>query len=623
VFFEQDSGFVDVDFAVPAEHVRRGENYLLLTFGGATLIDGKEVSVAVDSLRIDAGASVEADGFVPPRYASLTGEVTVGDVARSSVVVRAPTQLSWYAHVPDNAKLGFGVGLEGEGGADVSVTVTPEGESARRVFSSRATNQWSDQVVDLAPFAGKVVRFDFDVTGQTPGRVAWSTPAVLVPPAPAAPPVTHAKNVVVLLIDTLRAEKLRPYNPHSRVQTPIVDRLAQAGTVFERAQSTSNWTKPSVAGILTGLTTETHGARSQEAVLSDDALLLSEHLQANGFETGGFIANGYVSDRFGFDQGWDRYRNFIREGGSSDATNVFGEAGEWVEANKDGRFFLYIQTIDPHVPYDPPDRTLSLYDAHPYDGPVQPRRTHDILVDAKATPPRVNLTERDKERLSALHDGEITQHDEELGKFLERLEALGIRDHTLIVIVSDHGEEFDEHGSWGHGHTVYQELLHVPFIFHHAGGVPATRVPATVSTIDLAPTVAELAGVPPLPAVEGRSLVGLMHGRALRAQPVAFSDWLDERRVATSGRWKLVIRGNLTASMFDLESDPWEENQVEVSTFPVAGRYLRIMHGQYLGARDRTRWLDADQQRSNQLQAGEVQMDDSLREQLEALGYVH
>ena len=110
------------------------------------------------------------------------------------------------------------------------------------------------------------------------------------------------------------------------------------------------------------------------------ATLVSEHLKAQGFATASFIANGYVSDRFGFDQGWDHYTNFIREGKNTDASAVFGEAQQWIESHHDRRFFVYIQTIDPHVPYDPPAEYLRMYDPREdYAGQVTPRSTHEAL----------------------------------------------------------------------------------------------------------------------------------------------------------------------------------------------------------------------------------------------------
>jgi arylsulfatase A-like enzyme len=447
----------------------------------------------------------------------------------------------------------------------------------------------------------------------------------MVQPPEAAPPTAPARNVVVLLIDTLRASKLRPYNPQSRVRTPIFDGIVERGTLFERAHSQENWTKPSVASVLTGLTPSTHRAITTEARLPASAELVSEVFDGAGFHTASFLANGYVSDRFGFDQGWDHYTNMIREGRSTEAEDVFREAGDWIEQHHDERFFVYVQTIDPHVPYDPPAEFLQTYDPRTdYAGQVQPRRTGELLEAAKGNRPSVVFDESDLTRLTALHDGEISYHDRELGRFLERLAAMGVADDTLLVITSDHGEEFRDHGSFGHGHSVYQELIQVPLVFHRPGLVPqGRRVPQPVSTMNVSQTILELADVRGLRAAEGRSLVSDMHGLVPSHPMLAFTNMLDDKRVIRSRRWKMVLSG-INAKIFDLGQDPQERNEItDLTRHPIAARFLRIHLGQYLGSRDRGHWWQATQQERQQLQSEQAEMDDTIRAQLRALGYAN
>ncbi|MEM7608719.1 MAG: sulfatase, partial [Myxococcota bacterium] len=532
----------------------------------------------------------------------------------------APIAFRYYAEIPQNARLRFGAGQEGSAGGTGRVIIAPEGGPRNVLWEGPLTASWNDQDLDLSAFAGQVVQLTLEAEGAA-GRAAFAEPRIVTTPNE---PVEreNAQNVVVVLVDTLRASKLQTWNPRSRVRTPAFDALAEESVVFERAQSTENWTKPAVGAILTALHPMDHGARTQSAVLNDSALMLSEHFKANDFATGGFIANGYISDRFGFDQGWDRYRNFIREAGaSSEARDVFQEAGDWALEHRDERFFLYVHTIDPHVPYDPENEFVSMYDARSnYEGQVQPRMTGELLAGAKRNPPTVTFSDSDVRRLQALHDGEITQHDQHMGNFIERLREAGLWDNTVFVFVSDHGEEFNEHGSWGHGHSVYQELLHVPLLIHGAG--PARRVPTTVSTMDIGPTVVQLAGLPEMPGIAGRSLVPLINGGQRPGPAVAMSEFLDDRRVIVAGRWKFLIRGNLTASMFDLQEDPGEREQLGLNDHPIAARYLRTLQGQFLGAGDRSRWLDAEQGRGQRHDAGEVQMDDELQDQLRQLGYL-
>ncbi|MGB5812868.1 MAG: sulfatase [Polyangiales bacterium] len=616
-------GFAEYDIPLPKEHVRAGENYLLLTFGGTVPVEGEDVAVAVDSIWVRPAGQAAKPSRQAPSYEGMVANVRLGDQERNAVALSRGSTLRYHVRIPPGASLGFGVGVEGEGATPVSIEVTGEDGNRAEVLAVEAGGTWADHKVDLSAFAGQIARIDLHARGAGTGRVAWHAPRLLLP-AVETPAIAPAKNVIVLVIDTLRADKLRPFNPASRVETPTLDRLATEGVVFELAQAPENWTKPSVASILTGLHPQTHQQKTGSAALPSSAVLLSEHLKAEGFHTGSFIANGYVSDRFGFDQGWDHYTNYIREGKSTEAKNVFSEALSWIENNKEDRFFAYVQTIDPHVPYDPPDEYLRMYDPSEYDGQVRPRMTGDLLERAKRRPPDVVFDARDQRRLAGLHDGEITQHDHFLGEFIERLVALGLWEDTLLVITSDHGEEFNDHGSWGHGHSVYQELLHVPLMFRLPGRLPGgVKIPDAVSTLDVSATVTDLLGVSGMPTNEGRALSGLMRGVTPSWPLVAFSDFQDDRRVITTSRWKFILRGNLTSTMFDLGADPEEKHELDATANPIGRRYTRMLLGQFLGATDRGDWLSAAQKDGTRLKQEDAEMDDTIRDQLRALGYAH
>jgi arylsulfatase A-like enzyme len=616
--------FKDYDVAVPAERVEAGENRLMLRFGGTAVVHGEPLAAAIASIRVAKGTLAQAPAeYSAPHFAELRTEIAVGGVQRRALAVRAPTTLSWYFEVPKGGKLGFGVGVSGDKpkGAKARIRVTPEGGEPKVVFSADLKPAWRDEVVSLEPYAGKVVRIDMVAEGEVGrGRVAWSTPALLVPPKAVGKPAKTAKNVVLVLIDTMRARSLKPFNPNSRVKTPVLDKIAQEGALFEAAQAPENWTKPSTTSVLTGLYPATHGAKTDGAMVPKSATLLSEALKEAGFATGSFIANGYVSDKFGFKQGWDFYTNYIREKKTTDAENVFKEAGDWVEQHKDERFFAYVHTIDPHVPYDPPEQFLSMYTKAPYSGVVSPRKTPDQLAEAKHTPPKINFNAADKQYLRDLYDGEVSYHDYYLGLFVERLKKLGVYEDTVFVVTADHGEEFDEHGSFGHGHSVYQELLWVPFMVRFPGVVPpGTRISQTASTLGVFPTVLEAVGLPAASQVEEKSYLSWIRGAAAPATPVAFSDFLDDRRVIRAGRWKLILRGT-NETFFDLETDPTEQKELDRSKFPIASRYTTILLGQFLGAKDRRSWLRGGGT-GQKLEQEDANIDDVTRAQLKAIGY--
>lgn len=613
-------GFREIVLPISEKDLRLGENSVLLRATSTAQVRGKPRSFAIDWLLFEP-STAEGQSVATPRRVAVE-EVSVG-IGRRAIVLGPGAQVDWFVEVPKEATLVFGAAATSDAGAKVAIELGDDvSRSTERID---AAFSWADRQVPLSQLGGKVARIRFRNEGRA--ELALSDVRVVRRTGEAVKIEEPARNVIVLLIDTLRASKLQTYYPKSRVKTPAIDEFGSQGVLFERAQSPENWTKPSVASVLTSLHPSTHKTKEDASKLPKSALMLSEVYQKAGFKTASFIANGYVSNAFGFDQGWDHYTNYIREQRETNASNVFGEAQAWIEKNQANRFFVYIQTIDPHVPYDPPDEFLKMYDPEPYHGQVQNRRTHLMLDEVKKNPKKYTFTKRDKERIEALHDGEISYHDEYFGRFLAKLHELGLDENTLVVVTSDHGEEFQEHGSWGHGHSVYQELLGVPLMFRWPGVLPANvRIDPVVSTLDIGPTVLEATGVPIPQPFEGRSLLGFMRGDWPPGPHVAFSDFLDHRRVIRGGDWKLIIRGDLSHVLFDLDNDYWEQEELDGSNHPIVQRYLRTLHGQFLGAEDRRHWLAASAPSSGAekpaLSAEKQEMTPELCRQLVALGYI-
>jgi arylsulfatase A-like enzyme len=551
-------------------------------------------------------------------------QISIEGVQRGAVRLAPGAQLDWFAEVTPEAVLRFGAASLSGGDGTLIVDV----QSDRKHTGKRVdvAERWNEQELALGELAGEVARLRFRNDGSrelalTGLRVERSTGAT---PARDA----QARNVVVLLIDTLRASKLQLYNPGSRVKTPVLDGFAAQGALFERPQAPANWTKPSVTSVLTSLYPSSHHVVAQTAKLSDSVTMLSEAFQGAGFKTASFITNSFVSPAFGFDQGWDLNVNmdYLADTHDGNAENVFKAAREWIEKNHEERFFLYIQTIDPHVPYDPPAQYLQMYDSKPYSGQVINKETPELLVEANANPAK--LTERDKVRVEALHDGEITYHDTELGRFLEKMHELGLDENTIMVVTADHGEEFEEHGKWGHGHSVYQELLHVPLVFRWPGVIPAgLRIDPVVSIIDIGPSVLDAAGVSIPAAFEGRSLMGFTRGDWPRGPYAAFTEWENLDKVIRAGDWKLVLNYFGPPELYDLRNDPGEQQKLDGSKHPIAQRYVRTLIGQFLGAPDRPRWLAPGETAPTPADKGapreeKQEMTPELCRQLVALGYV-
>jgi choline-sulfatase len=606
--------FADYQVTIPAGKARSGDNQLVLRFGDANGGDKAEPLALVAAVRV---APKGAPATKPTLAHASVRPVLIGGYARNAITVHAPAKLTYHIDLPKGATLSMRAGAP-KGAVSMSVRVTPEGGSSTELWRGLLSDAWLLQQVPLQVYEGRVVRLELVFEGK--GSAALASPMIVTDSEPEAPKGTAPKNVVVVLIDTQRADHLQPYNPGTRVRTPAVAALAAQGTVFEAAQAPENWTKPSVASVLTGLYPASHGTKTGDAKLSDKAVLLGEVLKEAGYTTASFLANGYVSDKFGFNQGWDHYTNYIREKRNSNAENVYRDAGRWIEEHKKRPFFAYIQTIDPHVPYDPPEELIQLYHPEPYHGVVSPRSTADQLGKAKLSPPKVNLNEDDRKYLEALYDGEVSYHDKHLGAFIDKLKRLGLYDKTLFVVTADHGEEFYDHQSYGHGHSLYQELIRVPWIMRYPGA-PAQRVASTVSTVDIAPTVLASLGVAIPPVMEGIDRSTQLFGARAPALSAAVSDFLDDRRSLRAGRWKLVLRG-LTPTFFDLERDPQEQTELELGEYPVAARYCRVLLGQFLGALDRGDWLNAEPAgRSVELKGADADIDEATAAGLRALGY--
>ncbi len=227
-----------------------------------------------------------------------------------------------------------------------------------------------------------------------------------------------------------------------------------------------------------------HKATEHESKINAQLPIAAEVFKKAGFRTGLFSSNGYVSSKWGFGRGFDENRNFVRENLPNGADNLWATAKKWIMPGKAKPQFVYLAVIEPHVIYNPKKEFLKKYWDKPYGGPIKPVLTGIQLGKIKQGTLKVNDT--DKAYLEALHNAEITQSDTAFGVFLADLKAAGLYDTSAIIVISDHGDEFWDHGDVGHAQGPHQELVHVPFMIHAPGLMPAGRVVETeVEAMDL------------------------------------------------------------------------------------------------------------------------------------------
>ena len=327
-----------------------------------------------------------------------------------------------------------------------------------------------------------------------------------------------------------------------------------------------------MATVLTGLPPRGHAAHRREDALPPTVTTLAERLRTSGYDTAAFVTNPNLTSVFGFDQGFERYE-YLAEAAPGEghvrSDVLHARVTRWLEGRTDPRpFFLYAHSMDPHDPYvDPSERRQGRVDSTPTKdvGRIGSAGFMRALEEG-----RVSGSPALREQLLRLYEAEIRFNDAGFGRLMERLAERGLAEDTLVVLLSDHGEEFAEHGWWRHGKTLYEEQLRVPLVLRLPGGrFAGRRVPGTARHVDVVPTILDVLGLPPDAALPGRSLMGLGEGRGAAEEPVCAYLDVDGRSlesVAFAGR-KLVRylsydRPRPAEEFFALDRDPGETRSV-------------------------------------------------------------
>jgi len=422
---------------------------------------------------------------------------------------------------------------------------------------------------------------------------------------------SQGANVILISIDTLRGDRLG-CSGHHRNTSPFVDRLSEDSVNFRSTYSHAPSTTSSHASIFTSLLPSHHGAScAQHRPIPRQLTTMAERLQADGYDTVSFNDGGQVSAEFGFDHGFDEY-NSIRHGahGHSDFRFTVEQAIAWLRGRKAGRFFLFLHTYQTHHPYTPKPYYYDLM-GEAYDGLLPNEATMELLTQINRG--ERPLTPADREHISTLYDAEIRQMDAAFGWLVSELKRKKLYDDTLIIFTSDHGEEFGEHGTMGwHSHTLYDELLRVPLIIKFPNGAFAGReVDQPVRSIDILPTLLDVLDLEPPKILEGRSLVPMIKGfdRAPRLT-IARQDYADpEPVILRTGRWKYYLRPGQQPSLYDLASDPGEQEN-SAHNHPEVVADLQQTLDEIIAGRPVIETAEG------------VELSRELQDQLRALGYI-
>lgn len=381
-------------------------------------------------------------------------------------------------------------------------------------------------------------------------------------------------NVVIVAVDSLRPDHLGCYG-YGKPTSPEIDGLAARGILFERVIGQASWTTPSFGTILTGLYPSQHGALALNNMMRQTVPTLATVLKAGGYATAGFVNAPALSPDYGFARGFDSYD--IAEPEARGAARTTEEALAWIARTDARPFFLFLHYFDAHLPYSPPSGYDRFLDPG-YRGAVGSSFDPDRLAPNRETllADMGTWSAADWDRVKALYDGEIRFTDDAIGTLIRGLEARGLKGNTLIVFLSDHGQEFFEHGAYGHGHSLYGEVLSVPLVISMAGRLPeGVRVREQVRLVDVVPTILDILGREEMPDLEGVSLLPLTRGEGLAAArkgmvlppQVAFAEGVrlgGELKALTTASTKVIheVASGRTLA-FDLLEDPEEQRVLD------------------------------------------------------------
>lgn len=430
--------------------------------------------------------------------------------------------------LPKKPTLEFG--LSGDLSANFTIFVNSEDDIEKRYDYKPGNNTKSERInIDLSEFSNKYVNFIISVSSQSDAYVAWKNPVIStsslreesywgtfsIERIAAEKSITRAEtsdkkpHVFIYLVDTLRADHLSCYGYH-RETSPFIDEFSAEGVLFINAFANASWTKPAVASLLTGMYPNKHGAEDRPDLLPDSVEMMSEIFQSNDYHTLYIISNGNVAKEFNFDQGNDYYEVVTpHDYNSSELINKaffswFNENGEKV----DKPLFAYLHTVDPHHPFTPKEPFLEFK--------IEDKEREGLAFSQNVIRKKIRegLSREDIEYIMSLYDCEILHNDFYFQEFISFLKEKNLYDDSLIVFLSDHGEQFDEHGELYHGLSIYNEEIHVPIIIKFPNREFKGYRPKFIMTqVDILPTILDYIGIQFPKSVDGISVMDYLENK--------------------------------------------------------------------------------------------------------------
>ena len=488
-------------------------------------------------------------------------------IYHQTLVAKTPEVIKFPLRLPDRPWLDLALGTIEDDPVTFQVKIRLAGgrdEDATLLVRTITTpRRWEPVQVDLSDYATEDVILSVSLAAQKEGTVGfWGSPVIRNSGAVPPPAISDSdafsmetpQGVILIWADALRWDHLKAYG-YSRETAPVLSRMAAEGALFHDCLSQATWTLPSTCALITSLYVTTHGVMDDfRDTLPVTATIMPEVFHDAGYATLSFSSNWFTGRYFNMHQGVDELHEYesldwAKPNSNKTAREYVNRLLGWLEAHREVPFFVFLHVYDPHAPYEPypPYDTLWANSARKKEHEMHFERAKEFIVSPeriKSRRPLVKELEKagiDPDYFISLYkdwyDGSIRGMDTEIGRILERLEELGLDEKTLVIFISDHGEEFLDHGGMSHATTVYSEQTHVPLIVRWPGVVPeGAEVFETVRTIDLMPTILELCHLPVPEGVQGQSLVPLLI-KARRTSSGSTASG-DRNAASSTGQWR-------------------------------------------------------------------------------------
>lgn len=543
------TGWQTISLPLAAGTIKAGENRF-------QMISGKAGTLAVAFMQLGG----PPPGDEPPAFF---------DKGAKAFVLGKGEGVAFYVQVPEKGAVAADVG-----GAGCALKVGYEPAEGKAI---EGTLSGSGGAVDLSAAAGTIGRLT--LTADACDRATFTGGLTQPGPLPEVKKDAKPKNVVFMIQDSLRADRVKPFWPKARPEVPTWEQLAGTSAVFRNTYVQGNESRASHAAIWSSQYAVNHkmivdGAKLDAAKWTT----LGEAMKKAGFRTHGESANGYIIAKWGFGEGWDSYQNHIHEGGGVRGDQVMELGLKAIEKAKDKPYFLYLGLIDTHVSWRAKEPWITRYSPK-YDGKYKTVASGKDVEEMAAG--KLKITDADKEHIRAIYDSNVSYQDKLLADMFERLKSWGHADDTMVIITADHGDEQWEDGRVGHGASLRESLIRVPLLVHYPKLFPAGTIVEGADTLDILPTLMDAVGQPIPPEAQGESLLPIAQGVGRGYPRPSIASQYEFAHAMRLADWKVRVGGSAIPALFHVEKDPYEKTDL-ADKRPVERRFLTDVFSLFL-----------------------------------------